>query len=219
MTAWAGPLLQMVRHADGPRHVELHLPLAAAERSEHDAAWHEFLVAYDRFAALRPGTGFGTFVQQARGEPAWRPALLAWHKARKVAAWNFAKAQAIAPLLARHRGASVLVFTPDRGSAYAIAREHLVAPVTAELPRGERSALLAAFARGTQKVLVGPRLLDLGVPAGRADVGIVVGGGFGLRERRVRNNRVAPSGVVYELVAEATAEVGRARRFEASLLR
>jgi hypothetical protein len=122
-------------------------------------------LAYDRFTALRPGAGFGTFVHEARAAPAWRPALLAWHRARRVAAWNAAKVQACrnccsgiaAPRCWRHA---------DRGSAYALAREHLVAPVTAELPRAERAALLAAFASGTQKVLVGPRLLDLGVTPG-----------------------------------------------------
>ena len=212
-SAWAGPLLQFMQRGAGAAHVELHLPLTLAERDAHDEAWHEFLGGYDAFTALRPGAGFGTFVHEARGEPAWRPALLAWHRARRVAAWNEAKAAACGELLLRHRGASVLVFTPDRGSAYAIARTHLVAPLTAELPRAERASVLAAFARGDLKVLVGPRLLDLGVSAGRADVGIVVGGGFGAGDHRARHDRVAASGVVYELVAEATAEVGRARRF------
>ncbi len=219
ISAWAGPLLQFVRRRAAAAHVELHLPLLPAERVAHDAAWHEFLGAYDAFAAMRPSAGFGTFVREARGEPAWRPGLLAWHRARAVAAWNHAKAAACGELLARHRGASVLVFTPDRASAYEIAREHLVAPLTAELPRAERAALLAAFARRTLRTLVGPRLLELGVDAGAADVGIVVGGGFGLADCRARHDRIAPAGIVYELVAEHTAEVGRARRFADAMRR
>ena len=219
LSAWAGPLLQLVRRTAAAAQVELHLPLTLAERAEHDEAWHQFLGGYDQFAALRPGVGFGTFVHEARAEPAWRPALLAWHRARRIAAWNEAKAAACGELLARHRGACVLVFTPDRGSAYEIAREHLVAPLTAELPRSERAALLASFARGELRVLVGPRLLELGVSAGRDDVGIVVGGGFGLGERQARHDRVAASGVVYELVAAETAEVGRARRLYDALRR
>lgn len=217
ISAWAGPVLQIVRRTSHATQVEVHLPLRPDERALHDAAWHEFLRGYDVFAALRPGVGFGGFVREARREPTWRPALLAWHRARAVAAWNEAKATACGELLARHRGASVLVFTPDRGSAYAIAREHLVAPLTAELPRAERESLLAAFAAGSLRVLVGPRLLESGVAAGRADVGVVVGGGFGLADRRARHDRIAAAGIVYELVAAETVEVSRARRFADAL--
>ncbi|MCC7399826.1 MAG: hypothetical protein IT455_22365 [Planctomycetes bacterium] len=217
VTTWAGPVLLFAARGEGAARVELRLPLGAEQRTAYEAAWHEFLCGYDAFAALRPDAGFGTFVAEARREPAWRPSLLAWHRARAIAAWNAAKAVACGELLARHRGQSVLVFTPDRGSAYELAREHLVAPVTAELPKGERAALLAAFARRELRVLVGPRLLELGVAAGTADVGIVAGGGFGRGDRRARFDRVGAHGVVYELVAEGTAEVGQARRFAAAL--
>lgn len=219
LSAWAGPTLLVESRGEAATRVQLHLPLAAGERAAHDAAWHEFLRVYDGWKALRPDAGFATFVREARGQPAWREALLAWHRARAIAAWNEAKAAACGDLLARHRGASVLVFTPDRASAYAIAREHLVAPITAELPRAERAALLAAFARGALRVLVGPRLLDLGAPTGRAEIGIDVGGAMGPGERLARHARVAASGVLYELTAEQTAEVGRSRRLDDALRR
>lgn len=219
VSVWAGPVLQIVRRTTAAAQVEVHLPLTADERAAHDAAWHEFLVSYDAFAALRPQASFGGFVREARREPSWRPALLAWHRARAVAGWNEAKARACGALLARHRGASVLVFTPDRASAYELARTHLVPALTAELPRAERAALLTAFAARRQRVLVGPRLLDSGVTAGHADVGIVVGAGFGLGDRRARHDRVAASGVVYDLVAAGTAEVAHARRFADALRR
>lgn len=218
-TAWAGPLLAVCERGPAAPRLELHLPLSPSERQAHDEAWHEFLCGYDAFAALRPEAGFGTFVQEARGEPAWRPSLLAWHRARAVAAWTVAKAAACGELLARHRRQSVLVFTPDRGSAYELARAHLIAPLTAELSRGERAGLLAAFARGQLKALAGPRLLELGVAAGSADVGIVVGGGYGRADRRARFDRIAPHGIVYELVSEGTAEVGRAQRAQRELVR
>lgn len=219
ITAWAGPLLLVAHRGAGAERLELHLPLAADERAAYELAFHEFLCGYDAFVALRPNAGFGTFVQEARQHPAWRPSLLAWHRARALAAWNVAKAVACGELLARHRGQAVLVFTPDRGSAYEIARAHLVAPLTAELGRHERAALLAAFARRQLLVLVGPRLLELGVAAGTADVGIVVGGGFGRGDRRARFDRVGPHGVVHELVAADTVEVANARRFAAELAR
>lgn len=219
VSAWAGPLLAVLQRGRAAPRLELHLPLSPSERQAHDEAWHEFLCGYDAFAALRPDAGFGTFVQEARGSEAWRPSLLAWHRARAVAAWTVKKAAACGELLARHRGQSVLVFTPDRGSAYELARTHLIAPLTAELSRGERAGLLAAFARGDLRTLVGPRLLELGVAAGSADVGIVVGGGFGRADRRARHDRIAAHGTVYELVSEGTAEVGRAQRGQRELVR
>ncbi len=212
-TAQFGPLLALAHPPTPWRRIELHLPLAAAERQDHDTAWHTFLAAFDRFVAARPTAGFGTFVQEARNEPAWRPALLAWHQAQRLASWNAAKADACGELLTRHRGERVLVFTPDRASAYQLARTHLVAPITAELARGERERLLDDFRSGTLHCLVGPRLLDLGVPEGLADVGILVGGGIGERQRNARLQRIRHGGLVHELIAEDTAEVGRVHRF------
>jgi Helicase conserved C-terminal domain len=216
-TSGCGPVLQLTQLAPGGTTVELHLPLLPAERAEHDAAWHTFLCGYDAYTALRPNAGFGTFVQTARRDPAFRPSLLAWHQALRIASWNEAKVAACADLLARHRGESVLVFTPDRGSAYRLAREHLIAPITSELPARERQQLLEDFRRGTLRCLCGPRLLDLGVPEGSAAVGIVVGGGFGPRHRLAQQRRVRAGGIVYELIAAETAEVGRALRFARQL--
>ncbi|MBX3464868.1 MAG: hypothetical protein KF830_17000, partial [Planctomycetes bacterium] len=216
LAAGLGGVLAVERSGSGPRQTELRLPLTADERSTYDTAWHAFLGAFDAFAAGRAPVGFAAFVQAARREPAWRPALSAWHRAIATAAWNTAKAAACAALLRRHRRQRVLLFTPDRASTYALARAHLVAPVTAELPPREREATLAAFAAGTLRMLAGPRLIDLGVPAGAADVGILVGGGFGAAQRQARLARVGAHGTVYELQALDTLEVGRAHRFAAA---
>jgi hypothetical protein len=212
-SAGLGPVLGVVDAAATPRCVELRVGMPADARQVYDTAWHAFLGAFDRFAAVQPHAGFHSFVQQARGDPQARPGLLAWHRALRIAAWNDAKAAVVARLLRRHRGARVLVFTPDRDSAYQLARRHLVAPITAEFGRAERQAALAAFAAGTLRVLVGPRLLDAGVPERCADVGILVGGGHGRAQRQARCRRVAANGVVYELVALDTVEVGRAQRW------
>lgn len=218
-SAALGTVLAIETTAATPPRIALHLPLATTERAIHDAAWHEFLRGYDAFVALQPNAGFGTFVQRARGDPAWRDSLLAWHRALHAASWNAAKATACATLLARHRGERILVFTPDRHAAYELARSHLIAPVTAELPQRERDATFAAFADGRVLTLAGPRLLDLGVPEGSADVGILVGGGFGSTQHAARCRRIRAGGVVYELVASDTVEVGRAQRFGRSLAR
>lgn len=216
---WApglGPLLGALDAGAPPRTLELRVPLPHRIAEAHAAAWHTFLAAFDRFAALQPGAGFGTFVQQARDDEAQRPALLAWHEALHLAAWHQHKATLVADLLERHRGERVLVFTPDRASAYELARTQLIAPLTAELPRAERGTLLDAFVTGELRVLAGPRLLDLGVPEGLADAGILVGGGYGRDQRAARCRRVSPAGIVYELVSHDTVEVGRAHRWRGS---
>lgn len=212
-SAGLGPVLAITTPLLGARRIELRVPLSRSERAEYARAWDMFLRAYDRFASLRPDAGFGTFVQKAREDPAQRDALLAWHRATRVAAWNASKAAAVADLLERHRGTRILVFTADRDSAYAISRAHGIAAVTAELRRSERDAALADFTAGRLCALVGPRLLDLGVPEGAAQVAVLAGGSFGRLQRSARCRRVAPGGVVYELVTEDTMEIGRARRF------
>jgi hypothetical protein len=211
-----GPLIGAVDPIDAPRTVELRVPMPQRIAEAHAAAWHTFLAAFDRFAALQPGVGFGTFVQQARDDPAQRPALLAWHEAVHLAAWHAHKATLVADLLQRHHDERILVFTPDRASAYELARTHLIAPITAELPRAERQAALDGFTAGSLRVLTGPRLLDLGVPEQFADVGILVGGGYGRDQRAARCRRIAERGVVYELVSNDTVEVGRAHRWRGS---
>ncbi|MBK8096228.1 MAG: hypothetical protein IPK26_03930 [Planctomycetes bacterium] len=211
-SAALGPVLAITR-SEGRQTIELRVPLPPAEREPYDAAWHEFLCAYDAWAVGNPAAGFGAFVATARSDVAMRPGLLAWHRALRLAAWNPGKAAVVDELLARHRGQRIVVFTPDRASAYALARAHLVPAITAELPRREREAMVGAFVVGDLRVVVGPRLLDHGLPEAIADVGILVGGGLGPAQRQARLRRVAATGVVYELVGLGTIEVGRARRW------
>jgi len=192
--------------------VRILLPLSADERAAYADAFHTFFGAFDHFTAMAPGAQFAEFVRWARSDPAGRPGLLAWHRALAALAWTRAKSAAVAAILAAHAGARVLLFTADKESTYALARAHLVAPVTAELPRRERQQLLAAFLRAELRALVGPRLLDDGVPEACADVGVVVGSAFGRRQRLARERRIAAPGVVYELLSQDTVEVGRARR-------
>ena len=116
-------------------------------------------------------------------------------------------------LLQRHKHERVLLFTPDRRTAYALAKEHLIAAITSEIPRGEREALLDAFAEGLVRVLAGPRLLDAGIAEQTADVAIFVGGGFGKDQHRARSRRVRLAGIIYCIVSQETLEVGRANRW------
>jgi hypothetical protein len=216
---WAnglGPVVAIADDTGQPRCHERRVPMPDDVAARYALAWSTFLGAFDRFAAVQPGVGFGTFVQQARQDPAQRPALFAWHEALRLAAWHDNKAAVVAELLQQHGRDRVLVFTPDRRTAYALANAHLLPAVTAELPRAERAHLFDAFAAGSLRTLAGPRLLDLGVAERTADVAILIGNGFGPDQRRARCRRVALTGIVYELVSLDTVEVGRAHRWRGS---
>lgn len=207
-----GPLVSVLDVSDLPRRQQIRVPMPNDVAVRYAAAWDTFLAAYDRFVAMRGDAGFGTFVAQARTDSKQRPALRAWHDALRCAAWHESKASVVRDLLSQHRGAQIALFTPDRQCAYELAREHLVAAVTAELSRRERSGLLDAFAAGTLRVLAGPKLLDTGIQERSANVGVLIGGGYGARQRNARCQRVATDGQIYELVSQDTVEVSRANR-------
>ena len=111
----------------------------------------------------------------------------------------------------------MLVFTADNASAYAIAREHLIMPLTCDIGRPERDSVLDAFRRGRLRALVSSRVLNEGLDVPDADVGVVVGGALGEREHVQRVGRLLrPSpgkrALVYELVTRHTMEVSQAWR-------
>jgi superfamily II DNA or RNA helicase len=146
-----------------------------------------------------------------------RHALGAWREARRLLALTDAKRRTLRALLARHRDARVLVFTADNASAYAIAREHLIMPLTCDVGRPERDAVLDAFRQGRLRALVSSRVLNEGLDVPDADVGVVIGGALGEREHVQRVGRLLrPSpgkrALVYELVTRHTIEVRQAWR-------
>lgn len=216
LTVGIGPLAIARREAPAAAVIERHVPLDAADRAAYDDAWHQFLIAFDRFAALHPRARFAAFVAWSRAHGSDRAGLRAWHRARRLAAWNPRKVAVTAGLLAAHRGQRVLVFTPDRASAYQLAREHLIAPLTAELCRRERQSLLHAFHRGALPALVGPRLLDLGVEPGHAEVGIAIASPRTAAEFAARRQRIATDGVFHQLIAQHTLEENHVRAAHAA---
>ena len=86
------------------------------------------------------------------------------------------KRAALREILGQHHGSRALVFTADNATAYAIARELLVMPITHEIRRSERTKALAGFRTGECPVLVSSQVLEEGFDVPDADVSIVVGG-------------------------------------------
>jgi len=115
-------------------------------------------------------------------------------------------------LLDRHHGARVLVFCADNAAAYAIARQHLLMPITCDIGREERARMLERFAAGELRGLVSARGLNEGIDLPSAEVAIVVSAALGEREHVQRVGRILRPGegkeaLLYELIARDTIEV------------
>src|SRR4029077_3192307 len=110
-----------------------------------------------------------------------------------------------------------LIFVADNQTAYAVAREHLVMPLTCDIGRGERLAALERFRAGTLRALVSAQVLNEGIDVPDAEVGIVVAGRMGEREHIQRVGRLLRPGegkraIVYELVVPFSSEARDAER-------
>jgi superfamily II DNA or RNA helicase len=195
--------------------VVLPLRLNADERQRYDQDNRLFSELSRRFRQLYPHGTWQELVSVASQSAEGRAALAGWRRARRLLGFTSAKARAVATLLARHRGGRILVFTADNAAAYAIAREHLIMPMTCDISRAERQRALDCFRRGELDALVSARVLNEGIDVPDAEVAIVVGSALGEREHVQRVGRLlrpAPGkrAVVYELVTAATSEVWRA---------
>jgi superfamily II DNA or RNA helicase len=197
--------------------IELGLTLNADERAEHDRHWSVFAAVMERFRDIAPSGSWADFARWAARFPEGRTAMAAWRAAARLLALKEAKREVVGALLGRCRDARTLIFTSSKEAAYAIAKEHLIMPITADIGRGEREAALEDFRAGRIRALVSARVLNEGVDVPEAEVGILVGGVQGEREfvqRIGRLLRPAPEkrARVYDLVTRDTIEVRQARR-------
>lgn len=176
-----------------------------------------FNTAYARFLRLQPGAAWQEFVQHATKTAEGRTALSAWRASRAVLAFPNAKRSMVRTLLERHRDERVLIFTADNATAYAIARELLVHPVTCDIGRTERAEMLKKFRDGEAPVLVSSQVLDEGLDVPEADIAIIVGGTSSTRRYvqrigRVLRPRPGKRATVYELATEASSEIDQVVR-------
>jgi len=197
--------------------VTLNLDLDPNERAAWVRAVAVYRPALRTFVRDAPGAAWIDFAKAAARTEEGRRALVAFRESRALLAFPSAKRAAVRSLLARHAGARILVFTSDNATAYAVSREHLLMPITCDIPRGERAAALERFRRGELSALVSARVLNEGIDVPDADVAIIVGGTQGEREHVQRIGRLlrpqeGKTAVVYELVMRGTSEVAQARR-------
>jgi superfamily II DNA or RNA helicase len=197
--------------------VTLHVDLTDEERAHYTNLHGLFTTAYAAFRHTLPQASWTDFVRAAGRSAEGRRALATWREARRLLALTRAKRETLRALLERHGTARVLIFTADNASAYTIAREHLIMPLTCDIGRQERDQVLAAFRQGQLRALVSSRVLNEGLDVPDADVAVIVGGALGEREHVQRIGRLLRPGpgkraLVYELVTRQTLEVSQAWR-------
>ena len=146
-----------------------------------------------------------------------REALQAWRAIRRILSFPRQKRELVGTLLDRHRGDRVLVFTADNETAYAVAREHLVMPLTCDIKRRERERALDLFRQGKLRALVSAQVLNEGLDVPEAEIGIIIAGRGGEREHvqrlgRLLRPRPGKRALVYELVVRDSQEVRAAHR-------
>ncbi len=197
--------------------VVMNLDLDPGERRAYEAELNTFRNYRSLSERSMPGATWEEFARGAARTDEGRRALAAWRSLRRRIAFTKAKAEAVSTLLSRHRDARVIVFTADNETAYAVARRHLIMPITCHIGRRERETALTRFRSGELRALVSARVLNEGLDVPDAEVAIVVGGTLGNREHVQRVGRLlrpAPGkrARVYELVSRGTIEVRQAER-------
>ncbi|MCB9685557.1 MAG: DEAD/DEAH box helicase [Alphaproteobacteria bacterium] len=200
------------------RGVDLPPDEAAAYAAEVAA----FRSAYRSWWASAVDRSWTSFMRDAVRTKTGRAALADWRRSRQRVAWFEAKDTVLAEVLAAHSRDRVLVFTRDNAVAYAIARRHLLAPLTCDIGRAERDAVLTRFASGELRALVSARVLNEGVDVPAAQVAVLTGGSQGSREYIQRIGRVlrpheGKKALVVELVTRGTHEVDQVERHRRQL--
>jgi superfamily II DNA or RNA helicase len=197
--------------------VTLELELSDDERRaypEEVAIYHPIVRHFFRYA---PRATWREFQSAAIRTDEGRRALASWRRSRRLVAFTEAKRAALVRLLAQHPGQRLLVFTGDNDTAYTIAREHCIMPITRDIGRVERREALERFRSGELGALVSAQVLNEGIDVPDADTAILVGGRLGTREYLQRVGRLlrpAPDkrALVYELVTRDTHEIRDAAR-------
>ena len=193
------------------------LALEPDERREYDALRDVYRRAWNAFLGNHLGASWEEFLRHASQTDDGRRGIAAWRRARRLLAFPRRKREALALLLARHRDQKALVFVADNATAYAVARDHLIMPLTCDIGRRERVDVLARFGTGALRALVSAQVLNEGLDVPDAEIGIVVAGRLGEREHAQRVGRLLRPGdgkraVVYELVVGSSSETRAAER-------
>lgn len=202
--------------------VTVPIHLARDERAMYREHRARFASVYAPYMRATRGAPWHAFVRDARQTRAGRAALASWRTYRAILSYPRGKRAAVRQLLALHPQQRTLIFTADNATAYRIARELLVQPITHEIRKAERADALARFRAGEISALVSAQVLDEGIDVPDADIAIVVGGTSSARRHvqrigRVLRPRDGKRARVYELAVEDSTEVSYVARRRATM--
>lgn len=192
--------------------VRVSVDLSADERAEyeHERAIYRAFVQEQGIVMSSP-RGFSDFIIRSSRTEAGRRAFTAYRRQREIAFTAPAKLDYVERLLHQHRRDRTILFTQDNATVYLLSRRFLVPAITHHTKVSERSAILAAFARGEYTALATSKVLNEGVDIPEANVAIVLSGSGSVREHVQRLGRILRKGkdkraVLYELVTGGTSE-------------
>ena len=143
--------------------VTLGIELTRDEREQYQTLMEPFVELTRQLRRTIPNARFEEILRVASGSREGRAAVEGLRRARALCAYPERKRAALRRLLDRTRQQRTLVFTGDNASAYAVAREHLVMPMTCDIGRKEREAALARFRDGALCCLVSAQVLNEGL--------------------------------------------------------
>ncbi len=195
--------------------ITISIGLTPSESQAYKAEMSIFRPVCRAFFDSAPGASWSDFALSAGRSDSGRRALAAWRRSRSIVRYSQEKRRVVNDLLLQHRNSRILIFAAGNDTAYAVARENLVQPITCDIGKKERARALQRFSTGELRILVSARVLNEGIDVPAADVAIIVGGSQGSREYIQRVGRVLrPSegkkAIVYDLVTRSTFEVRRA---------
>jgi superfamily II DNA or RNA helicase len=195
--------------------ITISLGLTPSESQAYKTEMSIFRPVCRAFFDSAPGASWSDFVMSAGRSDSGRRALAAWRRSHAIVRYNAEKRRIVNDLLLQHHSSRTLIFAADNDTAYSVALEHLVQPITCDIGTKERVHALQRFSTGELRILVSARVLNEGIDVPAADVAIIVGGSQGSREYVQRVGRVLrPSegkkAIVYDLVTRDTFEVRRA---------
>ena len=203
--------------------VTISVGLTPSERQAYDAEVSVFRPVCRAFFEAAPGASWHDFVRAASKSDAGRRALAAWRRSHAIVRYSREKRSIVNDLILKHVDSRILVFAADNDTAYAVAKAHLVQPITCDIGPRERAQALQRFGSGELRILVSARVLNEGIDVPAADIAIVIGGSQGSREYIQRVGRVLrPSdgkqAIVYDLAARNTFEVRRSDQHRRALV-
>ena len=162
--------------------------------------------------SLRNPRDFKFFIMRTGRDPEARKALLARHRARKIALNSSSKLRVLSRLLQKHSKDRVIIFTEHNDLVRMISHKFLIPSIIHTTRKEERLDVLEKFKRGVYPRIVSSKVLDEGVDVPEANVGIILSGTGSKREFTQRLGRILRKkedkrAVLYEIVSRETTEV------------